>query len=376
MNVRPQLATLEHPIALSVSFNQDCSCFSVGCEDGFHVFSTDPCQLHVTRVLKGGIDSATMLGRANFLALVGGGRSPKYAQNKVIIWDDLKQKAVISLEFHSSIRAVRLSRNRIIVVLQAHVHVYAFSTPPTRLHVFETSDNPLGLVAMSTRTLAFPGRTVGHVQLCDLATGNVSIIPAHTSQLAALTIAQNGDVIATASEKGTIMRLWNVQNCALITELRRGIDKAVIYSLAISPDSSRLAVVSDKNTLHIYSLPTRAAAAAAAAGSGGHRPSSPGAATGDNRKWSLLGKLPLLPKYFSSEWSAAQAVFEGAGKAIVGWPSDDSIVVISCGTKHGGAPRWEKFVLIEGLNGGQGGQGGAPGIECVREGWRRYLDNT
>lgn len=316
-----------------------------------------------------------MLGRANFLALVGGGRSPKYAQNKVIIWDDLKQKAVISLEFHSSIRAVRLSRTRIVVVLQAHVHVYAFSSPPTRLHVFETSDNPLGLVAMSARVLAFPGRTVGHVQLCDLSTGNVSIIPAHTSPLAAITISQNGDVIATASEKGTIVRLWNAQNCALITELRRGIDKAEIYSLAISPDSSRLAVVSDKNTLHIYSLPTKASAASTSPTA---RPGSAGAAGGDNRRWSLLGKLPLLPKYFSSEWSAAQAVFEGAGKAVVGWVSDDSIVVVSCGTKTGGEPRWEKFVLVESMGGagGQGVPGGAPGIECLREGWRRYLDNT
>ena len=103
-----------------------------------------------------------MLGRANFLALVGGGRSPKYPQNKVIIWDDAQRKPVISMEFHSAVRAVRLTRTRIVVVLLGHVHVYAFSSPPTRLHVFETHDNPLGLVAISAFTLVFPGRTPGH----------------------------------------------------------------------------------------------------------------------------------------------------------------------------------------------------------------------
>lgn len=141
-----------------------------------------------------------MLGRANYLALVGGGRSPKFPQNKVIIWDDIKQKSVITLEFRSEIHAVRLSRTRIIVVLIGTVHIYAFSSPPNRLHVFETHDNPLGLVALSTKTLAFPGRTPGHVQLFDLNTGIVNIIPAHSSPLSAITISPQGDLLATASE--------------------------------------------------------------------------------------------------------------------------------------------------------------------------------
>jgi hypothetical protein len=89
---------------------------------------------------------------------------------------------------------------------------------------------------------------------------------------------------------------------------------------------------------------------------------------GDNRRWSLLGKLPLLPKYFSSEWSAAQAEFEGGGSATVGWVAEDALIVVSTGGRGGGGePRWEKFVLVEGM--------GGVGMECLREGWRRYLDN-
>jgi len=310
-----------------------------------------------------------MLGRANFLALVGGGRSPKYAQNKVIIWDDAKRKAVISMEFHSEVRAVRITRTRIVVVLIGHVHVYAFSSPPTRLHIFETYDNPLGLVAMSSRTLVFPGRNPGHVQFCDLSSGNVSIIPAHTSPLAAISISSQGDMIATASEKGTIIRVFSAQNCSLITELRRGIDKAVIYSLAVSPSSQRLAVTSDKNTLHIYELPSLGRYAPQSPGS---RPSSAlsgGPVNGENKRWSLLGKLPLVPKYFASEWSAAHAEFEGGGHAAVGWVAEDAVVVVSTGGGRTGAgePRWEKFVLVEAM--------GGVGMECLREGWRRYLDN-
>lgn len=165
-----------------------------------------------------------------------------------------------------------------------------------------------------------------------------------------------------------MIRVYSTATSRLITELRRGIDKATIFSLAISPASCRLAVTSDKATLHVFELPSLSSVSQPPP-----RPSSSlsshsatGTPSGDNRRWSLLGKLPLLPKYFSSEWSAAQAKFEGGGRGDLGWVSEDSLVAVGTGGRAGEA-RWEKFVVIE-------GEGGV-GIECIREGWRRYLDN-
>jgi WD repeat-containing protein 45 len=75
-----------------------------------------------------------------------------------------------------------------------------FSSPPEKISVFETADNPLGLCCLSAKLLAFPGRTPGQVQLVETETGNVTIVPAHSSSLRAIEISPDGELMATASE--------------------------------------------------------------------------------------------------------------------------------------------------------------------------------
>ena len=66
--------------------------------------------------------------------------------------------------------------------------------------VFETANNPLGLCCLGSRIVAFPGRTPGQVQIVEIETGNVSIIPAHGTPLKAMALSPDGEILATASE--------------------------------------------------------------------------------------------------------------------------------------------------------------------------------
>lgn len=88
-----------------------------------------------------------------------------------------------------------------VVALQNSIRVYKFQSKLENEAVYETADNPLGLCCLNARLLVFPGRTPGQVQLVDLATENVSIIPAHGSALRAIAISRDSEVLATASEK-------------------------------------------------------------------------------------------------------------------------------------------------------------------------------
>ncbi len=142
-----------------------------------------------------------MMGNANYLALVGGGRSPKFPSNKVIIWDDSKGKIALEISTLTSVRGVQLSKSRVVVVLQNSVRVYAFEKQPKPLAVYETADNLLGLCCLTDKYLVFPGRTSGQVQVVHLINDSVTIIPAHNSNLRAIQLSSDGELLATASEK-------------------------------------------------------------------------------------------------------------------------------------------------------------------------------
>ncbi|KAL7800119.1 WD40-repeat-containing domain protein [Trichoderma ceciliae] len=379
MNVRPPIESSSPTAVLSVAFNKDSSCFSVGLESGICVFHTKSCLLKASRDFNAGIGLVRMMGTTNYLALVGGGKSPKFAMNKAIIWDDMKGKVALEISALSAIRGVQLSRDRIVVVLQSSVRVYSFAKPPDLLHVYETADNFLGLCCLSDKKLAFPGRTTGQIQLVELATGNVSIIPAHSSALKAIQLSSDGELLASASETGTLIRVYSTGNCARLAELRRGIDPATIFSLAFSPSGSLLACTSDKSTLHIFDVPHPRRPSA-------HRGPQVGGtgSDADAGKWGILSKIPLMPRVFSDVYSFASVPFEAGNesmiggipftegtvlgttrppKGVIGWISEDSLAVIGAGQDA----RWEKFTIVDGDDGKR---------HCIREGWKRYLGNS
>jgi len=336
-------STVENGV-LYLGFNQDKQCFAVGTESGFEIYNCDPFKERFRRDFSGaGIGIVEMLFRCNILALVGGGKNPKYPPNKVMIWDDYQNKCIAELEFSSHVKAVKLRRDRIVVVLERKVYVYNFATLKPVHQPIETFPNPKGLCALcpnSNKTvLACPGLQKGYVHVELYFTGKQHIITAHNNALCAMALNLDGNLLATASEQGTLVRIFDTQTGQTLNELRRGTDRAEIYSINFSANSDWLCVSSDKGTIHIFAL-------------NGTSTEAQGQSTVANPRSSFAFMKDLLPKYFSSEWSFAQfRVPEVRSLCAFGTEKNSVIVVCTNGSVYkcifdpvkGGECRQESF---------------------------------
>jgi len=201
----------------------------------------------------------------------------------------------------------------------------------------ETTSNPKGLCCVSVEgdrvVLVCPGMQQGvFLLVCypntfgeeyagaeeSFARERTTIVTAHESPLAAMCTDLNGTLLATASCKGTIIRVFDTAGGSRLQELRRGADRAEIHSLTFSHCGSWLVTSSDKGTIHVFAV------CRPALGIGSLDSSLPG-----NAKSNLQRISKVLPAYFSSEWSFAQFRVPDY-RAIASFGTDPNIVVIVC----------------------------------------------
>ncbi|KAF5744150.1 autophagy-related protein 18a [Tripterygium wilfordii] len=319
------------PLSLyHLSFNQDFGCFATGTDRGFRIYNCDPFREIFRRDFDrgGGIGVVEMLFRCNILALVGGGPDPQYPPSKVMIWDDHQSRCIGELSFRSDVRSVKLRRDRIIAVLEQKIFVYNFADLKL-LHQIETIANPKGLCEVSqvagSLVLVCPGLQKGQVRVEHYASKRTKFIMAHDSRIACFALSQDGQLLATASTKGTLVRIFNTADGTLLQEVRRGADRAEIYSLALSSSAQWLAVSSDKGTVHIFSLKVNSGSVVIDKPRGSsdpnHSASSPSS--------SLSFFKGVLPKYFNSEWSVAQfRLLEGLQYMVAFGHQKNTVVIL------------------------------------------------
>ena len=189
-------------------------------------------------------------------------------------------RLVCELTFYHRVLAVKLTRDRICVVLCDRIHVYNFGTLKL-LDTISTGSNHLGLLCISKEmetdgnvahnysglVLVCPTTQEGQVRVKLYKARKSFLIDAHKGKLAAMALTENGSHLATASERGTIVRLFSINTRnptdkslpkmgSLLKEFRRGFEQARIESLSFSLDKSWLACASDHGTIHIFQVHT------------------------------------------------------------------------------------------------------------------------
>lgn len=247
---------------LFINFNQDFSCISVGTRHGYKIYNCDPFGKCYGKA-EGGIGLVEMLFCTSLVALVGAGEQPAFSPRRLQITNTKRQSTICELTFVTAILAVKLNRKRLIVVLEEHIYIYDISNMQL-LHTVDTTPNPNALCALSPSSdncyLAYPSNTSGGAAAGELLLFDairlqaIHILQAHKSPLSCVAFNYDGTMVATASDKGTVIRVFSVPTGEKLFQFRRGTYPARIYSICFNLQNTLLCVSSATDTVHVFKL--------------------------------------------------------------------------------------------------------------------------
>lgn len=271
---------------MCLSFNQDNTCVVLGTTSGIEIFNLGTHrQCYVSRI--GAIGVAEMLFCTSLLAYAGAGEQPTLTPRRVTVLNTSTGRPIQDMAFETSVLAVRMNRKRLVVVVEARTHVYDLQS----LQLLRTLEhgggggggaaggdagggggggggagrNPRGVCALSAcsepNLLALPASEhCGTLRVYDLLVDGGEVLcelRAHDGPLQAAVWNHDCCLLATASTKGTIIRVHRMPHASKRWAFRRGLQPAAVHSLAFSPPSVHpplLAATSSHGTLHVFRL--------------------------------------------------------------------------------------------------------------------------
>ena len=324
--------SLNNEKILYLAFNFDNSLFAVGTEIGFKIFTTESLQLKLKRTLGGGIGLIQILGKSNIFCLCGGGKNPKYSPNKLIIYDDKKAKEINEFRFNSNIQNCKIKQEKIFIISQNEISIIDIKKFPYEIiETIKTCENIYGACSIAkdpeNYLFAWPDTNIGYIELKIFSNENELIeendikkyhhIKAHENTIEIIEINFNGTKFSSASDKGTIIRIFNIKDDTVIHELRRGTEQAIIYNISFDLNDTLLVVSSNRPTVHLFALIDK-------------NDPNKGNKELKNKKSVFKGisKILGVGKILQSEWSFAKITVTSNCKSIISCFSDQNKIVI------------------------------------------------
>ena len=244
-----------------ISFNQDYSIVSMGTERGYKIIQLAPIIYH-EKNLSGSLERCEMSYKSNFLALVGGGKIPKYNNTKVVLYNDAEDCIECEYKFATPVLNVKFKKNLIFIVCEKKIYVFNVQTSQN-IDSFDTITNKKGLIAVN----GSPEKTImahpiqfeddpdkGYVGIKNYKTNKYFPLLVNDEPPTYMEMDYNGLLLATVNDKGTVIKIHNLADKTLVYELRRGKDKATINYISFDLEYNYVGVTSNKGTIHIWKL--------------------------------------------------------------------------------------------------------------------------
>jgi len=285
-----------------MSFNQDNTCLSIGTNNGYRLYNLSRMPTNIDLLYKDEKTPTSNINRLFTSSLLA--YSTISEPNKIYLSHFRKNQIICDYIYPSPVRSIQLNRNRLIIVLDDEIYIHAIKDM-SLIHVIKDFSpildekcvnsvslaSPMSASALSN-LIAYPIRAEATSGASDATTEEaisngttaknlknaqgqiaifdayllrtIKIIDAHENKISATAFANNSSfragsqdnplLLASASERGTVIRIWTIPQGTCIRELRRGMYHAEIIQLSFSLDAQFMGLISKNSTVHIWDL--------------------------------------------------------------------------------------------------------------------------
>lgn len=264
---------------LAISFNNDGTCVCFATKTNFNVFNTNPAirrfssgklggnrtykyTIHVNKLnIWIGLRVVELYDTTSLAACVPSGNTPGSSPRKLILFDCVKNSSLSEVPFLSTIMDCYINGSNIVVILECEVQVYELASL-TRIRVLPlASSSSESYKAVSVHSgessmIVIPNYG-GIVSVYNCTSSSVDLvcnIPAHKSSVVSSTFSPSGNVLATVSSTGTVIRIFSIPQGKLMATYRMSLTKALVTSISICPKDEFLAVGYPSGSIDIFKL--------------------------------------------------------------------------------------------------------------------------
>lgn len=248
---------------VSISIAEGTKYFALAFEHGFSIYSINPLKL---KFKKDFINFSLTCISTNFdgtqIAFAAKSLNPNSTAQKVYIWNSFYDSIDKELEFTKVVRCVCIRKTVLAVVLTDSVFLYDIQKKTFTGLEQITFQNIAGACDVSfseeNPKFAICGLTAGEIQIFSKNENSIPIlVSAHLHPISCIKFSTDCKMIATASEQGTLIRVFDAINGSLLCVFRRGNLKSQILAMCFSPCDKKLLVLSTKGTLHLFNTQER-----------------------------------------------------------------------------------------------------------------------
>ena len=249
----------------SVSVSENAKSFAVTLKHSFQVYSIKPVKrIFMKDFLNYSISNISTINDGSIIAFSVKSLSTDAQVSKVFIWNNQYAEGICQLSFNEDVLSLFLSDQFLLIVLFQSVVIYDIENKTTQLEqvTYENKRGAADLISSNSNNerplLAICGLQMGSVHLSEVMGESTPVIfQAHQHPISFIKFSPDGSLIATASEKGTIIRLFDTVTGKTLSTFRRGAIPSNILSMCFSPNNTQLIAISDNGTAHLFPADTR-----------------------------------------------------------------------------------------------------------------------